>query len=272
MLSLFVLAFAMPHDMEAQRKKKRKNDQTEAVKKPEKPKKKTIADLVKSSKKIEGLFTIYQDTVNGSIQMVISEDQIGKEFIHFNQVADGVTDAGAFRGAYRGSKVFKIEKYFDKIEFVTQNTSFYFNPDNAISKSQDANISPGIMASVKVELHDEENGMYLIKADDIFLKETFSQIKPPRFPGTPPTAFSLGNLDKGKTKIRDIRNYPENTDVAVEYVYSKGSVLNGGSDAVTDGRNVTIKIYHSIRCYLDRSGTFRHTAVLLTKALPAYAK
>ena len=40
---------------------------------------KTIADLTESSKKIEGLFTIYQDTINGKLKMVISKNQFEKE-------------------------------------------------------------------------------------------------------------------------------------------------------------------------------------------------
>lgn len=233
------ISFAQKKD-----KKKKGSEPTEATAK--KSSDKSITELVKQSKKIEGLFTIYQDTVNGSLQMVISDDHFKSEFIHFNQVADGVLDAGAFRGAYRGSKVFTIEKYFDKIEFVTQNTSFYFDENNPISKAKDANTSTGIMASLKIEAHDKEKGLYLIKADDLFTQETLSQIKPPRFPGASPMSFALGNLDKNKTKVNAIRNYPENTDVAVEYVYSSPSVLNNGSDAVTDGRNVSIKVYHSL--------------------------
>ncbi|MDT0558876.1 zinc-dependent metalloprotease [Ichthyenterobacterium sp. W332] len=246
---LLLCLFLMPQQAEAQRKKKKrkKDDKTEAAAPvPKKPKVKSISDLVKKSKKIEGLFTIYQDTVTGSLQMVVSEDQLGKEFIHFSQIANGVTDAGAFRGSYRGSKVFKIKKYFDKLEFATQNTSYYFDPSNAISRSKDANISEGIMATAKIEAHDKETGLYLIKADGIFLKETLSQIKPPRFPGQSPFAFSLGNLDKMKTKVNAIKNYPENTDMAVDYVYSKSSVLNGGSAAVTDGRNVSVTVHHSL--------------------------
>jgi len=42
--------------------------------------------------------------------------------------------------------------------------------------------------------------------------------------------------------INDIRSYPENTDIEVEYVYSKSSVLNGGNRDVTDGRNVSLKV------------------------------
>ena len=104
--------------------------------------------------------------------MLISEDQIGKEFIYFSQIADGVLDAGRInRGSYRGSKVFKIEKYFNNIEFITQNTSFYFDPNNPLSKSKDANISNGNMASIEIEAVDKEKGLYLIKADNLFLSE-----------------------------------------------------------------------------------------------------
>src|SRR4051794_39420038 len=47
-----------------------------------KPKKASIADKIKSSKKSDGLFTIYQDTATGSVQMFIRKDQLGKEFIY----------------------------------------------------------------------------------------------------------------------------------------------------------------------------------------------
>ncbi|KJD32833.1 hypothetical protein PK35_07580 [Tamlana nanhaiensis] len=250
-ISALVLAgtlFYAPN-LEAQNKKKKKNkNKTEAVAPaPKKNKEKTIADLVKSSHKIDGLFPVYQDSITGSLQMLISEDQIGKEYIYFSQIADGVMEAGrSNRGSYRGSKVFKIERYFNKIEFITQNTSFYFDPENPLSKSKEANISQGNMASLKVEAHDKEKGLYLIKADDLFLKETFSQIKPASRPGASPTSFKLGGLNKDKSKIKSIKNYPENTNLEVEYVYSAPSVLAGGSSAVSDSRNVSIKVFHSL--------------------------
>ncbi|WP_298342533.1 zinc-dependent metalloprotease [uncultured Algibacter sp.] len=248
-LILTALLFMLPHGVDAQKKKKKKKkSNTEVVTTPpKKSPKKTIKSLTKSSKEIDGLFTIYQDTITGSIQMVISEDQLEKEFIHFAQIADGVMDAGRInRGSYRGSKIFKLKKYFNKIEFVAQNTSFYFDPDKAISKAKNANISQGIMASLKIEAYDKNKGLYLVKANDLFLKETFLQIKPSLRPGTSPNSFKLGNLDKNKTKINSIKNYPNNIKVKVEYVYSKSSTLNNGSNAVTDGRNVSIKVIHNL--------------------------
>ncbi|WP_100615725.1 zinc-dependent metalloprotease [Confluentibacter citreus] len=238
--------FLSSQNIEAQRKKKdTKKDTTEEA--PKTPKEKTIKDLVKSSKKIEGLFTLYRDTITGSIQMIVCENQINNEFIYFSQISDGVTDVGRInRGSYNDSKVFKIEKYFDRIEFIIQNTSFYFDPENPLSKSKDANTSNGNIASIKIEAQDKKEGEYLIKADDLFLSEVLSQIKNPSLPGESPTAFKLGNLDKSKTKIKNIKNYPENTDVEVEYNYTSPSVINNGSNALADGRNVSIKVYHSL--------------------------
>lgn len=252
LICLLVILVGMigTQDTFAQRKKKKsKKGKQEVVQKtPAKPKvdKKSIEAITKKSRKIDGLFTLYQDSTSGSLRMVISEEQIEKEFIYFSQVSDAVPDAGAFRGAYGASQVFHIEKYFDRLEFIVPNQSSYFDPNNALSKAAGANISNATLASVKIESHDKEKGLYLIKADNLFLKETLSQVKPPRFPGGSPFAFSLGNLDPSKTKINAIRNYEKNTDLAIEYVYSKGSVLNGGSRAVTDGRSVSIKVYHTL--------------------------
>ncbi len=177
--------------------------------------------------------------------MLISKEQLNKEYIYFNQIADGVTDAYSFRGAYGGARIFKIAKFYNRLEFIYQNNSFYFDEENALSKSSKANISEAPLASLKIEATDSVKGHYLIKADALFKKEKLTQVKPPKFPGSKPTDFSLGSLEKDATKIKDIRNYPENTDVVVSYIYSTPSVLNGGSAAVTDGRNVKINIHHS---------------------------
>lgn len=244
--SILGLAFMLMLSFSADAQKKSRKKKKEATEQQAKPdeKEKTIADLIKSSKKFEGLFTIYQDTTKGNIYMLINADQLEKEYIYFSQISDGVTEASSFRGAYRGSKIFKIKRYFNRVEFETQNTNFYFDPENALSKAADANVSNAILASEVIKA--EENGQLLIEADNLFLKETFLQVKPSKRPGQSPMSFTLGNLDKDKTKVNAIRNYPENIDLAIEYVYSNSSVLNGGSNAVADGRSVSIKIYHSL--------------------------
>ena len=228
------------------KKKKKEVKKTTTTKKaPPKKKGKSIKSLTKSSKKIEGLFTIYQDTVTGSIKLLVKKKQLDKDFIYFSQIADGVVEAGQFRGAYQGSSVFHVKKYFDKLDFYAPNTSFYFDKKSALSKSSEANISDAVVATAKILASDDKKGEYLIDANGLFLSETFTRVKRPRFPGQSPFSFSLGRFDKYKSKIHAIKNYPENTNVKTEYVYNNPSVLNGGSNAITDGRNVSIKVFHT---------------------------
>ena len=113
-----------------QEKSEEKTEEKTEEKKEKKSEEKTIADLTESSKKIEGLFTIYQDTINGKLKMVVSKNQFEKEFIYFSQIADGVVEAGRFRGSYQSEAIFQIKRYFDKIEFVAPNTNFYFDPSS----------------------------------------------------------------------------------------------------------------------------------------------
>jgi len=208
---------------------------------------KTIAELTKSSAKHAGLFTIYQDTVSGALLMVVRKDQIGKEFIYWSVTDEGALPAGSFRGAFGPNEVFAVRKNFNKIEFVTQNTNFYFNPASPLSRAADANISPGLLASIDIAATDTASGEYLIKADELFLTETLRQIKPSPRPGTPPTpaAFTLGTLSKDKTHVVSVRSYPLNTDVVVEYVYVNPAPTNSGGPAITDPRNVSLTIQHT---------------------------
>ncbi len=83
---ILFIAFVGLNNMDAQRKKKnKKKGKTEEVIKPKKPKK-SIATLTKSSKKIEGLFTIFQDTVSGNLKMLIKKNQLDKDYIYFSQL------------------------------------------------------------------------------------------------------------------------------------------------------------------------------------------
>ena len=206
-------------------------------------KEKTIEDLTKSSSTIDGLFTIFQDSASGEIKMLIREDQLNKDFIYFSQIADGVTEAGSFRGAYGADVIFQIHKYYNKIEFIAPNTNFYFDQDNPLSRSKEANTSHAIISSHKILVDEDES--YLINVNDLFISETLSRVKPPSRPGSS-GRFNLGSFDKSKSKIKEINNYPENTNLKTEYVYKNPNYTNGGSEAVTDARYVSIQVFHSM--------------------------
>jgi len=111
MKKLIMISLILLHSISivAQEKKENENKEDKVEKKD---KSKSIADLTKSSKKIDGLFPIFQDTINGKLKMVISKDQFEKEFIYFSQIADGVVEAGRYRGSYQNEIIFLHKKIF----------------------------------------------------------------------------------------------------------------------------------------------------------------
>jgi hypothetical protein len=232
-------AFAQKEADKPKKKSKSKKEQPKEAPKEEDK----FGDLVKKCSKSEGLFTIYRDTLTGKSYLLITEEQMGKEFIYFNHIEDSPVEAGYFRGSFGDSKIIHFRKAFERIEIVQENTNYYYDPNSELSRAADANINDPVLASEKIEATSKDKKSFLIDGDAIFLSEKFQIIKyspPPGMPGGP-----LGQLSSSKTRMTAINNYPQNTEVTVSYVYENGSP-NMFTEALADPRNITIKYQHTI--------------------------
>ncbi|MCO6494508.1 MAG: zinc-dependent metalloprotease [Bacteroidetes bacterium] len=225
---------------QAQFFKKKKPKPTTEAPSPTRPGYEDYDKKVKGMKRIEGLFTFYTDTTTGSMYLSINKNQIGEKYIYFSYTENGLASIGAIRGMYRETKVFKIEQYYNKIEFNTQNNSFYFDTLSALSHARNANVVPGMMLSEKIIAANKDFSKFLISADNIFLKETLQQIK-----STPGAGYSLGSLNPSKTRYVNIKSYPENSDVIVKYVYDDPFPKYSGGAGSTERRFVEVEIQHS---------------------------
>ncbi|MDP3394953.1 zinc-dependent metalloprotease [Sediminibacterium sp.] len=212
--------------------------------KPAAPKKPTVADKTKGNKKIEGLFTVYQDTVTGSLQMYIRKDQLEKEFIYQSFSISGPTTLFLNQSMHRSTAVYKIKRAFDKLEFSEVNTNFYYDPNNPVSKSANVDKPEAVFFNDKFSVEDE-NG-YLVSVDGLFLTEKMDPVKPQMAPS--PMAmftFNLGGLNLTKSKYVDIRSYPNNTDIVVDLSYDNPTTLASGGPDVVDPRYVRVRMQHS---------------------------
>jgi len=220
---------------------KPKDASADTAKKAAKP---GLADKIKTSKKIDGLFTIYQDTASGSVQLYIKKDQLGKKFIYQSFSMGGPTSLFLNQNMIRATWLFKIHKAFDKIEFAQQNTNFYYDSTNPISKAANVDVTEAVFYSDKIAAEDE--GGYLIAADALFLSDKLDPIKPLNPPTAPPTAFfNLGNLNIAKSKYDKIRSFPKNTDIVVDLAFDNGLPFNSGGKDITDARYNRIRFQHS---------------------------
>ncbi len=248
-LCLFI--FAMPLAIGEEQKKSEGG-------KPDKEGKPSFSESVKDSDLHDGLLRVYRHRDTGEVHLGIRPEQLDKKFIYVTMTSDGVVEGGHFRGQYRENTVLTLRRHFDRIEFVKENTNFYFDPDSPLAKSADANISAAVLATQKIVATDKSSGELLIKADDIFLKEALHPIKSTPAPDfDPKKSFDLGKLSGDKNKIYSIKNYPDNTDVWVEYVYENPApVVHGGADIV-DSRYVSIRMQHMFIAIPDNDFTPR---------------
>jgi hypothetical protein len=210
---------------------------------------KTIAQLTEDSERVDGLFTLFRNKKTGAVHLLIKQDQLNKEFIYFAQADNGVVQSGYFRGDYLVNEVISVRRHYDRIELVAENTKFYFDPANAVSRAADANRINAILAVEKIAAEDPVSGEMLIAADKLFLSESLMQIKPSAQPGADPAmTYSMGSLSEEKSKITALRSYPDNTDVEVEYVYQDPAPrydLLLGADEITDPRMIAVRVMHS---------------------------
>ncbi|MCO4291561.1 zinc-dependent metalloprotease [Solitalea sp. MAHUQ-68] len=242
---LLVPVLLCSYSLSAQHKKDKKNKEAAAVDTVKKaPVKAGITDKIKGSAKSEGLFTLYLDTAKGTMQLYIKKEQLGQEFIYQSFSMGGPTSLFLNQNMIRTTWVFKIKKTYDKLEFLQANTSFWYDPANAVSKAADVDVAESVFYSDKIVAEDA-NG-YLVAVDGLFLSEKLDQVKPVLPPSLPPGAiFNLGNLNTSKSKYGKVRSYPNNTDVVVDLAYDNPAPLNGGGKDITDARYTRVRMQHS---------------------------
>lgn len=219
----------------------------EAPKPAEPPKKKPFDEITKNCQIFNGVFRIYTDRQTGAMYLFIRKDQFGKEFIYFSHVVDGVIGAGRTRGHFENEDVLKIVKRFEKVDFVVQNTAFYFDPNNPLARAAKANISNAVVATEPIMAANDEG--FLVNAGNLFLREAFTQVKSSG--GGPEERPVLGRLSDSKTKFVRWGSYPKNTFFVVEYVYENATPPRQDDDTrglqdVVDPRYVSVRVQHTL--------------------------
>jgi hypothetical protein len=221
----------------------------DAAKKAEEQKPKTVEEVLKDSDRIDGLFTLYRDRKTGQLRFLLQREQLDKPFLYFTYTENGVPAAGQFRGAFgtQVAKVLRFSRYYDRVELIVENTSFTFDETKPIARSADANVSHAVAVDEKIEAENAADGVVVINATGMFLSETLNRVTPlPNPDRKPHEVFNVGKLNAGKSKVRDVRNYPQNTDVVVEYVFENEQPYVRGGDEVTDPRFVSLTVQHSL--------------------------
>ncbi|MDA9578156.1 zinc-dependent metalloprotease [Gammaproteobacteria bacterium] len=195
-------------------------------------------------KELNGFMNILHETEEDKYYLIIDEDKINKEFIYFAYILNGPQDVGASGGSMGDGSILEFRKFKDDIGLYKINTKYKYDDSNKISQSKLTNIIEAFMGRFKVVVKEDDK--YLISADKLFLSEMLTSVTP-NIPQEYMEYYDLniGKIDKSKTYINDVRNYPKNTAIEINYGFFNPKPKPGGSvDAVADKRYTFISARH----------------------------
>ena len=248
-LMLIVTSLNFHADEDAPKVEKEKPEQTAEAKKDKKNGKKeyeTIEEFIEDGEyeKLEGFMNILHETEKDKYYLIIEKNKLNKEFIYFTYILNGPQAVGASGGSLGEGYILEFRMFKDDIGLYKINTKFTYDEPNKITQSKLTNIIEAFMGRFKVEVKEEDR--FLISADKLFLSEILTSVTP-NIPREYAEYYdlNLGELDKEKTYIADIRNYPKNTAVEINYGFFNAKPKPSGSvDAVADKRYTFISARH----------------------------
>ena len=246
---LIVTSLNFHADEDAPKVEKEKPEQTAEAKKDKKNGKKeyeTIEEFMEDGEyeKLEGFMNILHETEKDKYYLIIEKNKLNKEFIYFTYILNGPQAVGASGGSLGEGYILEFRMFKDDIGLYKINTKFTYDEPNKITQSKLTNIIEAFMGRFKVEVKEEDR--FLISADKLFLSEILTSVTP-NIPREYAEYYdlNLGKLDKEKTYITDIRNYPKNTAVEINYGFFNAKPKPSGSvDAVADKRYTFISARH----------------------------
>ncbi len=246
---LIVTSLNFHADEDAPTVEKEKSEQTAEAKKDKKNGKKeyeTIEEFIEDGEyeKLEGFMNILHETEKDKYYLIIEKNKLNKEFIYFTYILNGPQAVGASGGSLGEGYILEFRMFKDDIGLYKINTKFTYDEPNKITQSKLTNIIEAFMGRFKVEVKEEDR--FLISADKLFLSEILTSVTP-NIPREYAEYYdlNLGKLDKEKTYIADIRNYPKNTAVEINYGFFNAKPKPSGSvDAVADKRYTFISARH----------------------------
>lgn len=210
---------------------------------PEPPKKdKTIDEVVKDYEKVPGLFTLYRKKDNGNetIYMEIKEDQLDKLMMMEVTASTGTSQA-IVAGDPINDMVFKwVRKADDKLMMVTPNIAYRADPKTPIARSLRRSFADAYIQQFHIDGKQVDRKSILINVSEMFRGDIAEVSSIFTSTGQP------YGMDREKTAIASIKNFPENIAVETDYHFVRLGPPRNANDSLADSRSMPLKIMYNV--------------------------
>jgi hypothetical protein len=208
----------------------------------------TIDEVVKDGfEKLPGIVTLYRKKDSGREQIYVElrEDQLNKLMLLQTTASTGTADQ-VIAGDPIDDLLFKFVKLQDdRVVLTVPNWYYRADAGTPMGKAVRRSFADALIQSFRVEAKQADRKSLLIDVSDLF-KSDIARISE-AFQSTNPFGMPSGggfSIDREKTYIDSVKNFPENLIVRTQYNFMRGG--RGGSDTLADSRGATVAISYNL--------------------------
>lgn len=209
-------------------------------------------DVIKDTKPLKGLFTLYQNEKTGKVLLEILPSQLDRNFFAAMTLESGVGERGVYSGLPLGDFLFTLRRVNNGIQFVVPNLFFRADQGIPIERSIQRSFSDSVLETLPIRSIHSERKSFLVELNPLLLND---------LPGLMPTlSESLGgsyNLETGSSYFDRIKAFPENVEVESVFAFTGGG--NGDQfptyiETLPDSRAFSLKVRYSLSQLPENNG------------------
>ncbi len=193
--------------------------------------------LVKGSKKMNGLFTLYRNAKTGRVLAEIRPDQLNQNYLNTVTLESGIGESGLYSGLPLGDFLFYFQRINNNLQLTVRNVNFRTNPGDPIQRSLSRSFSDSVLSALPIRGIHPQRKTLLIDLSPLLLGD---------FPGigsyVSATLRGSYTLDSSKSYLGPAKAFPQNVELESVYNFS-GSGAN--VETLPDNRALTLRVRYS---------------------------
>ncbi|MGB7441965.1 MAG: DUF5117 domain-containing protein, partial [Coleofasciculaceae cyanobacterium] len=133
-------------------------------------------EVVKDSKKLEGLFTLYRNQDKGKIYLELKPEQLNRNYLCLATLSTGIGEGWLVSGMPLNDFLFRFRRQQDKVQLVVPNVKFRTRPGSPSQRSLDQSFSDSVLYSLKIKSIHPQRETLLIHLGELLLQPGLSRL------------------------------------------------------------------------------------------------
>ncbi|WP_233258491.1 zinc-dependent metalloprotease [[Phormidium] sp. ETS-05] len=206
------------------------------------PQLKPFEEIVKNTKKLDGLFTTYHQEKEGKIFLEIQPEQLDKNFLCITTLASGIGQSTLLRGMPLIDHLFYFQRVQDRLQFAVRNTNFRDNPGSPTNRSLATSFSDSVLYSLPIKsIHPTKHSLLVDLGDLLLAPLDFTGI-------TPILPWILGasyTREMEKSYFLSAKAFPHNTEIETVYGFTATNTPTADLSVLPDSRAFNLRVRYS---------------------------